>query len=256
MLSCKKGDESSSAPRTAPASSEEPVLGEVPPAASTTPGRSSSAVSSAWGGLEVHVIGAPLATARRALFLLHGYGADAEDLRQVGQLLSAGSREETAILLPQAPIDLERGGFAWFHMDGAGFDAALAQLRTLLAHFHERHPQLPYALGGFSQGAILTANLLSSTAPTLRALLIFSGADIVGAPPSTDAVRRPVFASHGRQDRVLAFNQGKRLADAFTAWGYPVKWVPFDGGHAIPREIIVSAEAFLEDSFDAKARLR
>jgi len=202
-----------------------------------------------WGGLSVHEAGVPLKRAKRALLLIHGYGADANDLREVGLRLSDESRKETAILLPEAPIGLAQGGFAWFELNGAGFDDAVAKLRALLAYFHEQYPKMPYALGGFSQGAILTANLLSATAPNLRALLIFSGADLVGTPPADSAVRRPVFISHGREDRMLSFNQGKQLADAFATWGYKVEWLPFSGGHNIPPTIVAAAEEFLGENF-------
>ena len=230
-----------SAPKLETRSSVSPPPPTLDPAPEPTP---------AWGGLTVHESGVPLSQAQRAVLLLHGYGADADDLRQVAELLL--DQEETAIILPQAPVALAQGGFAWFQMTGAGFEEAIVQLRHLLTYFQELHPRLPYVLGGFSQGAILSANLLSSAGPTLRAVLIFSGANIVPYPPPRALVPLPVFISHGRDDRVLAFEQGKQLAHSFEHLNYDVTWAPFSGGHAIPREVLLSSKAFLGNVFGVK----
>lgn len=210
-----------------------------------------SETTPAWGGLTVHESGVPLARARRALLLLHGYGADADDLRQVAELLL--DQKETAIILPQAPLALERGGFAWFQMNGVGFDPAITTLQQFLTYFQEQHPRLPFVLGGFSQGAILSANLLSSAGPNLRAVLLFSGANILPYPPPEAASAVPVFISHGREDRVLTFEQGQQLARSFERWNYQVTWTPFAGGHTISKQVILASKDFLNRVFKEKS---
>lgn len=248
FAACRQSEDATRDPR-APSASSAPALPPQSPVTSPrSPNRPAPEAAPAWGGLSVHESGVPLSRARRALLLLHGYGADAEDLRQVAELLL--DQEETAIVLPQAPRALPQGGFAWFEMTGTGFEQAVAQLRQFLTYFQEQHPRLPYVLGGFSQGAILSANLLSSTGPTLRAVLLFSGANIVPYPPPQALDPLPVFISHGRDDRVLSFEQGRQLAHSFERLNYKVTWAPFSGGHSIPREVLLSSKAFLGNVFD------
>jgi phospholipase/carboxylesterase len=47
-----------------------------------------------------------------------------------------------------------------------------------------------------------------------------------------------VLQSHGRSDGVLAFEIAERLRDELKAAGVAVKFVPFNGGHTIPRVVV------------------
>jgi predicted esterase len=51
--------------------------------------------------------------------------------------------------------------------------------------------------------------------------------------------------AHGRADRVLPFDLAEVLHQEMVAAGLSVTFVPFDGDHAIPAEVIVALGDFL-----------
>ncbi|MBC7973486.1 MAG: phospholipase, partial [Myxococcales bacterium] len=55
----------------------------------------------------------------------------------------------------------------------------------------------------------------------------------------------PVMVSHGRQDGLLPFGAAEWMRDQLTAAGAVVDWQPFDGGHEIPRSVLVAAGTLL-----------
>jgi phospholipase/carboxylesterase len=198
-----------------------------------------------WGGLTVHTLGTPLERAQRAVVLMHGYGARGDDLMPLGSRLRAG--EGAAFLFPAAPFPLPNGGRAWFARDRSNLSEGYQKASALLASLRRRHPGLPIVVGGFSQGAIMTSNLLAEDASGVLAAIMLSPADALQNPPDQHSLRLPLFISHGRQDRVLPFSGSEALRDRFRAWGYPVTWVPFDGSHSIPRDVVAAINAFLAE---------
>jgi phospholipase/carboxylesterase len=61
------------------------------------------------------------------------------------------------------------------------------------------------------------------------------------------ATRRgmPVFMAHGRADNVLPFDLAERLHGELVTTGLAVTFVPFDGGHEIPEEVVTALGEFL-----------
>ena len=55
----------------------------------------------------------------------------------------------------------------------------------------------------------------------------------------------PVFIAHGRQDQALPFAVAARLERRLREAGLVVTWVPFDGGHEMPAEVVTALNGFL-----------
>lgn len=185
--------------------------------------------------LSVHEVG----EGRRVLVLLHGYGAAGDDLVPLGRRIARDTGFK--VILPEAPIDLG-GGRAWFHPRGnadvpAEVRRARSQLASLLARVHRDADVL--AVGGFSQGAIMSADLALET-DVIDGLVLFSGA----ALPFWSSARRedlPVLITHGFADQVLPIEDGRALEQAMEATGARVRMVTFEGGHTIPEVAIRAA---------------
>ena len=185
-------------------------------------------------GLQVHEVG----EGRRVLVLLHGYGAAGDDLVPLGRRLAreAGFK----VVLPEAPIDLG-GGRAWFNRRGDQIPEevrrARGQLASLVAALRTQADVL--VVGGFSQGAMMSADLALET-DELEGVILFSGATL----PFWSSARRPglpVLVTHGFADRVLPIEDGRALEQAMRATGAEVRMVTFEGGHAIPEVAIRAA---------------
>jgi phospholipase/carboxylesterase len=206
--------------------------------------------------------------------LLHGFGAPGTDLVGLAQNLRA--RPHTRFVFPEAPEVADVGmpppyeGRAWWHIDmlnlqlavfGRNWDElaahvpeGLAEARAKLNDFLDALElrlgtgAAPLVLGGFSQGAMLSADVVLHSERRFDGLLLFSGSLIARTDWLTRIAQRapvPVLQSHGRQDPVLPFPVAEQLHRAFTAHDWPVKWVPFDGGHGIGAEALRAANDFL-----------
>lgn len=218
-------------------------------------------------GLDVLSAGRALGEPGPAVVLLHGLTMTAADLSPFGESLGMGVR----FLFPEGPIDLTTSGSrgrAWFPMDETSRAEALARgvARDLshaplpgLAEGRERllafldaldaaaRPD-PLVIGGFSQGAMLTCDVLLHEPHRAAALVLLSGARVTAArwaPLLPRLAGVPVFQSHGRQDPDLAFAAAASLKDDLKAAGADVTWVPFDGGHEIPLVVWRELRRFL-----------
>lgn len=207
---------------------------------------------------------------RETFVLLHGYGGTADEWVPFSRGIRLSSDER--FVFPQAPEatvppDGPVGGRAWWRLDlgfyrrgdslpdlsasrPAGLDRATAKTRLLLKDLRQRNPAAasPPILGGFSQGAMVAAAIAFESDEPPRALVLLAGTTVDEQRWLTGMPRRkglPVFITHGRRDPVLPFDVGARLAEHMRRAGLDVTWVPFEGGHQIPDEVVTALNRFL-----------
>ena len=209
---------------------------------------------------------APLSTIERGgsgpptLVLLHGYGSRAEDWIQFEDRWQLPP--DTRRVFPQAPL---RGplsgqrGWWWLGLEGyvpeggqladmtkaspGGIKVASRLVRDLLA------PQAqPIVLGGFSQGAMTSAEIAFQTDQELAGLILLGGTTVnedAWAEHFAARGQLPIFIAHGRQDGVLSFAIMERFQARLKAAGMNVTWYPFDGGHGIPDDVVREISAWV-----------
>lgn len=182
------------------------------------------------------------------VLLLHGFGANKEDLVPFAQsVLRRLPDRPVYFYCPDAPVALEQSGgsYGWWPLNlqelmikvmtsgldrlfdqepPPGMDAARQRCQTLLADIRARHSRL--AIGGFSQGSMLSTDLCLNSPPDQapHVLFVLSGACV--CPKAWAALAkdfRPqnvekisVLQTHGSSDQILPFPLGKTLADFFT----------------------------------------
>ncbi len=200
--------------------------------------------------------------------LLHGYCSSEKDWLPF--LKSIHMPPSTRFIFPRGPQSEKRTdgaptGRAWWHLDlasnmrdgalgadlsaekPAGIVVAAQAVRALLARRGNRASQ-PFILGGFSQGAMVAAQVAFQSDEPLRALVLLSGAPVDEASWRQNYAHRKglhVFMSHGRTDPILSFEIADRMHAEMAAAGMLVTWFPFDGGHEIPAEVVVALNEFL-----------
>jgi phospholipase/carboxylesterase len=205
------------------------------------------------------------------VILLHGYGAPGDDLVGLANFLigPVGTRW----IFPEAPLPLNMGygnARAWWLIDMARLEAdhAAGRVRDLSSEVPRGLPQarealekwlsvLPSALsvdyrrtliGGFSQGAMLTCDLVMRTAFPFAGLIQLSGSLLARQDWRPSVGKRaglPVFQSHGTQDPILPYVMAERLRDELMAEGLTVNWNKFQGGHEIPEPILARLNGFV-----------
>lgn len=203
---------------------------------------------------------------RRPLVLLHGFSSAPGEWLPFTTTLHPGS--DRRFVFPEGPMRGAGGhGRAWWpldlssHLDSSGLPdltrtrpdglaTAGSRVRTLLREVTTRlhTPAADVVLGGFSQGGMVSAEVAFRGDAPLRALVLLSPTILdVASWRAGLAARRglPVFVAHGRQDRVLAFAHTERFVTTMREAGLEVMWVPFDGVHDIPADVVRALNQFL-----------
>jgi phospholipase/carboxylesterase len=183
--------------------------------------------------------------------LLHGMGADEHDLVPVADPL----RTWAHVVLLRAPEPVSGyPGFQWYVMQALGQPDPVSWLRSLsrlidsLTALSE-DPTVDASrviLGGFSQGALMTASVLCRRPDLgLAGYLLLSGylPDWVEVPALTGV---PVFFGHGTRDPVLPYAWGTRMADRLEAAGAHVERHAYEMGHAVSPEEMADLARFVE----------
>ena len=205
------------------------------------------------------------------VLLLHGFGAPGDDLAPLADVLNvpAGTR----FVFPEGPLSLSFGpgnARAWWLIDMARLaqDRAAGRVRDLsqdipkglvpvretmlsfLKEIEQRFDADPKktVLGGFSQGAMLSCDLMLHTDRPYAGLVQLSGtllAQPIWGPLLPKRKGLPVFQSHGVQDEILPYAGAERLRDTLAHAGLSVEWHNFRRGHEIPRVVLQRLGPFI-----------
>ena len=192
--------------------------------------------------------------ATHLVVLLHGYGADGNDL--IG--LAEHWREflpGAAFVAPNAPdrVPGAPSGFQWFpisridpHEMRNGVATAAPGIETFLDAELARLGLAPerLILAGFSQGTMLALHVGLRRAVSPAAIVGFSG--LLAAPPPAEGGRPPVLLTHGDADTVIPASAMFAAATGLGAAGVPVQWHLTRGmGHGIDQDSLIMAGLFM-----------
>jgi phospholipase/carboxylesterase len=200
--------------------------------------------------------------ARQLVVFLHGYGADGNDLIDIGRAWQ-GLLPQAAFVSPHAPEMCAQAGAGkqWFPLFTRSTDerwigvnkAAPVLERFLDAELTRR--QLPPAalmLVGFSQGTMMALHVgLRRRVPPL-AIVGYSGVFVVPERLDPDKFaaeiksRPPVLLVHGDRDDLIPAQALFQAANGLAALEVPVEWHLSSGiGHGIDQEGLRQGGEFL-----------
>ncbi len=198
---------------------------------------------------------------RQLVVLLHGVGADGNDLIELAPAL-ARRLPHAAFIAPDGPepCDMAPFGRQWFSLRDrrpaallAGVQASLPVLNAFLDAELEGAGLDPrqLALVGFSQGTMLALYAALRRSPAIAAVLGYSGA-LLGAErlPAEVTSRPPVFLVHGDADEIVPVQALHAAVQGLQAAAVPVQWaVRRSLGHGIDPATIEHGAAFLATAF-------
>jgi phospholipase/carboxylesterase len=190
--------------------------------------------------------------------LLHGWGADAHDLLELGPLLVGPEVEVVAL---QAPWPHPAGmGRQWYDLQQPNWPelpAARAALKERLVDLSREVPVENTILLGFSQGAAMVLDV-GTLAEGLggracAALIGCSGYPHPGWDPQTPHKTR-VLLTHGEQDPVVPFGASQALQEQLQEAGHGVELLGFSGGHTIDEGLFPAMKRFIANQWPSQSK--
>jgi phospholipase/carboxylesterase len=199
---------------------------------------------------------------RQLVLLLHGWGADGNDLiglaPHLGRVLP-----QAEFLSPHAPFPCETGyGRQWFGLSDRTPVRMLAGIRAvapIMDGFIDDElakrtlDEASLALVGFSQGTMVSLHVALRRAKPVAGVVGFSGRllaeELLGEEIRS---RPPILLIHGAADEVLPVESLHRAESLLKALGVPVEAHERPGlGHGIDEFGLTEAARFLKTVFKA-----
>ena len=177
--------------------------------------------------------------ATNRLVLLHGWGADAQDLLPVGELLTGGLKDRCEIVSLSAPQYHPSGsGRQWYPL----YPHAWEQVPNAVLDIESRLnnlclDQIPLEktfLLGFSQGGAMALEL--ATKNKFKAVFALSSYPHPNWQPLKNMP--PIFLCHGNKDQVIPKEASEKSLDMLRKNGNKSELYFFEGGHEINKDLI------------------
>jgi phospholipase/carboxylesterase len=207
--------------------------------------------------------------ARQLVILLHGYGADGNDLIELGRVWQA-LLPDAVFVSPHAPERCAQtaAGRQWFPLTfrdpnerWIGVNKAAPVVERFIDEELRRNDVPPGALAlvGFSQGTMMALHVGLRRAAPSAAILGYSGLFVLpnGAKPEAIAPeiknRPPILLVHGDRDDLIPTQALFLSAQYLAALGIPTEWHVSAGlGHGIDEEGLRHGGEFLARRFGVR----
>jgi phospholipase/carboxylesterase len=208
--------------------------------------------------------------AESMVILLHGYGADGNDLLGLAEPLKP-HLPDTMFVAPNAPerSAMNPMGYQWFPIpwiDGSpeeaaaeGMARAVDDLNAFLDRMMVDHDMLPeqVALFGFSQGTMMSLHVAPRREEAVAGVVGFSGRLVNPEALAEEVVvRPPILLIHGDQDDVVPPQSLPEAAEALERAGFTEVYAHIMEGtaHGIAPDGLSVALAFLRQVLGEERR--
>jgi len=209
-------------------------------------------------------------TAKQLVVFLHGYGADGNDLIEIGRAWQ-GLLPDAAFVSPHAPRPCGQApvGREWFPLTfreanerWVGVQAAAPGLNAFLdAELARRKlPPSALALVGFSQGTMMALHVGLRRKAAPAAIVGYSGMLVTPEDIDPDQFaaeivsKPPVLLVHGDEDQLIPVQALMHAAQGLAALEVPAEWHISPGvGHGIDQEGLRHGGEFLAKNFRRRA---
>lgn len=197
-----------------------------------------------------------------ALVMLHGYGADMNDLYSFATMLP----EELLIISVQAPRRLPWGGYAWYdiEMSADGIKTSNAQqgkeaVQQVFTFLDEMREEFDFDanrlfLLGFSQGCILSLACMYRQPERFKGIVALSGylnVDFLDQKPEDVTISGAVFHSHGTQDPVIPVSAAEMTRDILEKTDLDYTFKTYPAGHGINQENLQDLIAWINTKLNS-----
>ena len=191
--------------------------------------------------------GRPDAEAMPMVIVIHGRGADANDLADLAPMLD--TPDGCRFIFPNAPRAFEAYpgmtfGWTWFDGWPPRQDSVAASRVILLRFMGEltaKYPTTSLVVSGFSQGAMMSLDVGLRAEQSVAGIVAMSGGlyeeDLPDLRPRAGL---PILITHGSADEVVHVNHARRARRILEDAGLDVEYHEYAMGHqVIPEEAAV-----------------
>ncbi|HEY9629994.1 MAG TPA: alpha/beta hydrolase [Coleofasciculaceae cyanobacterium] len=209
--------------------------------------------------LNVISVAARSAQPQGILVMLHGWGANAQDVAALATYLDL---PDYLFLFPEAPFPhpYSPEGRMWYGLpnDYSFFSRpefrqqpelqkSRSELMDWLRSLEQttRIPLSRTVLGGFSQGGAMTLDI--GLQMPVAALLVLSGYLHAPLEVNSAAPIPPVLIVHGRQDAVVPLRAAQQVRESLTQVGAFVEYYEQEMGHEIQPIVLSRMQSFMEE---------
>ena len=188
-----------------------------------------------------------------AIFLIHGYGSNYDDLFSFAPYLP----KNLTIIALEAPLSLAQGSYAWYHLypeqNGAlksDLNEAQRSLKLItndIKQLIEKYNinKMDVSVLGFSQGAILSWALAYSKSEIVRRVIALSGY-IHESIDTSDPPKFIGYATHGITDEIIPIKMARDSVFPISQKHSTIEYHEFNDGHNISQENFTKMLIWLE----------
>jgi phospholipase/carboxylesterase len=195
------------------------------------------------------------------LLLLHGYGANEDDLFSLASYVD----ERFLVLSARAPVTIGPGSHAWFNL---GFtpegilinpdeiEAARLTLRQFISEAVTQYgaDQDAVYLMGFSQGAMMSLAVALTFPGSAAGVVAMSGRllpQTLTQIQNPDAlIGLPIFVAHGTRDPLLPIGHGRDIRTRLSALPVDLSYHEYDIAHEVSQEELRDITRWLSEQLD------
>jgi len=188
-----------------------------------------------------------------AIFLIHGYGSNCDDLFSFAPYLP----KNLTIIALEAPLSLAQGSYAWYHLypgqngtlksDLNEAQRSLELITNNIKQLIEKYNinKMDVSVLGFSQGAILSWALAYSKSEIVRRVIALSGY-IHESIDTSDPPKFIGYATHGISDEIIPIKMARDSVFPISQKHSAIEYHEFSDGHNVSQENFTKMLIWLE----------
>ena len=192
-------------------------------------------------------------TQNPAIFLIHGYGSNCDDLFSFAPYLP----KNLTIIALEAPLSLAQGSYAWYHLypeqngtlksDLNEAQRSLELITKSIKQLIEKYNinKMDVSVLGFSQGAILSWALAYSKSEIVRRVIALSGY-IHESIDTSDPPKFIGYATHGISDEIIPIKMARDSVFPISQKHSAIEYHEFSDGHNVSQENFTKMLIWLE----------
>ena len=192
-------------------------------------------------------------TQNSAIFLIHGYGSNCDDLFSFAPYLP----KNLTIIALEAPLLLAQESYAWYHLypgqkgalksDLNEAQRSLELITNNIKQLIEKYNinKMDVSVLGFSQGAILSWALAYSKSEIVRRVIALSGY-IHESIDTSDPPKFIGYATHGISDEIIPIKMARDSVFPISQKHSAIEYHEFSDGHNVSQENFTKMLIWLE----------